>query len=154
MVREERLTISRRHRQQLKKKHATVTNNDDHITSGGVLAWAKRVEVQRAQTALLNTLMESKQFGKMKVSKGTREDTARAPVGWMAQQQLCQYCGGVHQLRQCPAYGKMCVGHGKMRHFKKVCHSKRSRAINKIELEMSQEYSEGKIETVSIDSYI
>ena len=39
-----------------------------------------------------------------------------------------------------------------MGHFKKVCHSKRSRAVNKIELETSQEYSKGEIETVSIDS--
>ena len=34
----------------------------------------------------------------------------------------------------------------------KVCHSKRSRAVNKIEQEMSQEYSEGDIKTVSINS--
>ena len=27
-------------------KELTVTSNDDHITSRGVLAWAKRVEVQ------------------------------------------------------------------------------------------------------------
>ena len=46
----------------------------------------------------------------------------------------------------------MCVGCGKMGHFKKVCHSKRSRAVNKKELETSQKYSEGEIETVSIDS--
>ena len=39
-----------------------------------------------------------------------------------------------------------------MGHFKKVCHSKRSRAINEIELETCQEYGKGKIETVSIDS--
>ena len=39
-----------------------------------------------------------------------------------------------------------------MGHFKKVCCSKRSRAVNDIELEMSQEYSKGEIETVSIDS--
>ena len=45
-----------------------------------------------------------------------------------------------------------CAGCGKKGHFKKVCCSTRSRAVNKIEVEMSQEYSEGKIETVSIDS--
>ena len=28
------------------------TKNDDHITSGGVLAWAKRVEAQRAQAVV------------------------------------------------------------------------------------------------------
>ena len=30
-------------------KELTATKNDDHITSGGILAWAKRGEVQRAQ---------------------------------------------------------------------------------------------------------
>ena len=39
-----------------------------------------------------------------------------------------------------------------MGHFKKVCHSRRSRVINEIEVEMAQEDSEGKIETASIDS--
>ena len=33
-------------------KELTETNNDDCITSGGVLAWAKRVEVQRTQEAV------------------------------------------------------------------------------------------------------
>ena len=37
-------------------KELTVTSNDDHTTSGGVLAWAKRVEAQRAQTAVLDKL--------------------------------------------------------------------------------------------------
>ena len=48
-------------------KGLTATGNDDHITSGGVLAWAKRVEVQMAQAAVLNTLMESGQFDKVKI---------------------------------------------------------------------------------------
>ena len=39
-----------------------------------------------------------------------------------------------------------------MGHFKKVCHSNRSRAVNEMEQEMSQEYSEGKIETVNVNS--
>ena len=39
-----------------------------------------------------------------------------------------------------------------MRHFKKVCHSRRSRVVNEIEVETALAYSEGKIETVSIDS--
>ena len=41
-------------------KELTATKNNDHITSGGILAWAKRVEVQRAQAAVLITLTESK----------------------------------------------------------------------------------------------
>ena len=46
----------------------------------------------------------------------------------------------------------MCVGYGKMGHFKKVYHSKRSRMVNEMEQKMSQEYSEGKIEKVNIKS--
>ena len=81
-------------------KELRATNNYDHITRGGVLAWAKRVEVQGAQAAVLNTLTESRQFDKIKVSKRAREDTTRGPVGQTALWHSCQYCGGVHQLRQ------------------------------------------------------
>ena len=45
-------------------KELTATKNDYCTMSGGVLAWAKRVEVQRAQAAVLNMLMESRQFEK------------------------------------------------------------------------------------------
>ena len=75
-------------------KELTATNNDDHITSGGVFAWAKRVEVQRAQAVVLDSLTESKQFDKMKVSNKARDNKVRAPVNWATQQQLCRYCGG------------------------------------------------------------
>ena len=47
-------------------KELTIARNDDHITSGGVLAWAKRVEAQRVQVAVLSTLTESRQFDKIK----------------------------------------------------------------------------------------
>ena len=54
-------------------RELTATKNDDHIMSGGVLAWAKRVEVQRAQAAVLNTLAESRQFDKIKIAKKMKE---------------------------------------------------------------------------------
>ena len=47
---------------------------------GGVLAWTKRVEPQRAQIAVLNKLMESRQFDKIKLSKKVKENRARTPV--------------------------------------------------------------------------
>ena len=136
-------------------KELTATGNDDHITSRGVLAWAKRVEVQRAQTAVLNILTELRQFNKIEISKRAMEDkqdTARALVGQTLQWQPCWHCGRVHPLKQCPAYGKTCVGCGKTGHFKIVCCSRRSRAVNEIEVEMAQEYSAGETGTVSIDS--
>ena len=61
-------------------KELTDTKNEDHITSGGVLAWAKRVEAQRAQGAVLNTLMESRQFDKIKLSKKVKESRVRTPM--------------------------------------------------------------------------
>ena len=59
-----------------------VTKNDDHIMGGGVLAWTKRVEAQRAQAAVLNTLTESRQFDQIKLFKKVKEDKARTPVHW------------------------------------------------------------------------
>ena len=70
-------------------KELTASKNDDHITSGGILAWAKRVEVQRAQAAVLNTLTESKQFDKIKISKKAKDNKTRAPVHQTTQQQPC-----------------------------------------------------------------
>ena len=75
-------------------KELMATKNDDHITSGGVLAWAQRVETQRAQAAVLNTLTESRQFDKIKVSKKTKDDQARAPVNWTTKQQPMQILWG------------------------------------------------------------
>ena len=66
-------------------KELMATKNDDHITSGGMLAWVKRVEVQRAQAVILNTLTESRQFDKVKISRKTKNDIARTPVGQTAQ---------------------------------------------------------------------
>ena len=37
-------------------KELTTEKIDDHITCGGVLTWAKSVEAQRAQVAVLNTI--------------------------------------------------------------------------------------------------
>ena len=133
-------------------KELTATKNDDHITSGGVLAWAKRVEVQRAKAAVLNTLTESKQFDKNKISKKAKDDKMRAPLHQTTQHQPCRYCGGIHQPRQCPAYGKTCAECSKVGHFRKVCHRRRSRVVNEMEQEVCQEYKEDDIEMVSINS--
>ena len=49
------------------------------------MLWAKRVKAQRAQAAVLNTLTKSKQFDKIKISKKSKDDKARAPVNWTTQ---------------------------------------------------------------------
>ena len=80
-------------------RELTKVKVNNTINSETVLAWAKRVEMQRVQAAVLNTLTESRQFDKIKVSKRAKEDTTRPMVGWMLQWQPCQYCGKVHPLR-------------------------------------------------------
>ena len=61
-------------------KELTATKNNDHITRGGILAWAKRVEAQRPQAAVLNMVTESRQFDKIKISKRVKDDRTRTPV--------------------------------------------------------------------------
>ena len=66
-------------------KELTTTKDGDQITSEGVLAWAKRVEVQRAQAVVLNTIMESRHLDKVKVVKKPKEDSTRCPLGQTSQ---------------------------------------------------------------------
>ena len=40
-------------------KELTAANDNEQITSEGVLAWAKRVEAQRTQAAVLSTTTET-----------------------------------------------------------------------------------------------
>ena len=134
-------------------KELTTARNNDHVTSGGVLAWAKRVEVQRAQVAVLSTVTESRQFDKIKVSRKVRERNTtmlmqQSNTSW----QPCRYCGGTHPPRQCPVYDKMCTVCNKIGHFHRVCQSRKSRVINEMEQEDTQEYTKDDLETVSINS--
>ena len=47
-------------------RELTTKSNDEQTTSKDVLAWAKRVEVQQAQAAILNDITESHKFDKIK----------------------------------------------------------------------------------------
>ena len=58
-------------------KELTTARDDDHITNGGMLAWVKRVEVQRAQAAVLNPITELRQFDKVKIAKKPKEGNTR-----------------------------------------------------------------------------
>ena len=66
---------------QLKEQFIHGLNDKCMLEDEGMLAWAKRVEVQRAQTAVLYTIMESRQFDKVRVMKKTKEESTRHPVG-------------------------------------------------------------------------
>ena len=77
-----------------KIKELTATKNDDCITSGGVLAWTKRVEAQRAQATVLNMLTESRQYDKIKISKKVKDDKTRTPVHQTTLQNCADTVGG------------------------------------------------------------
>ena len=126
---------------------------DDQITSRNVLVWAKRVEAQRTQVAVMSTITENKEFNKIKVSRPALASNPRTPAQYNTSSQLAfRYCGNTHPSRQCPAYGKMCMECSKVGHFCRICRSKKSRAVNEMEQEAIQENTSKDFEMVSINS--
>ena len=63
----------------------TAKNNDEQVTSEGVLKWAKRIEVQRAQAAMLNNITKLCQCDKIKVTQKPREGKVRHTPGTTGQ---------------------------------------------------------------------
>ena len=63
---------------------------DDQITSANVLAWAKRVEAQRAQAPVMSTITETKEFDKIKVSRPAWASNLRTPAQYNTPSQLWQ----------------------------------------------------------------
>ena len=134
-------------------KELMVKSNDNQTTSEGMLVWAKRVEAQRAQVAILNDITETCQFDKVKIAPQTKgrqdrimhKNTNRKP---------CRYCSGIHVPLQCPAYGKMCARCRKMGHYKDVYRSRKEHVVHEVEVKVVQESQEEQIEIVSIDFYV
>ena len=58
-------------------REITTKNNDEQVTSKGILIWVRRIEAQRAQAAVLNNITESHQFDKVKVTKKSKEDNIK-----------------------------------------------------------------------------
>ena len=118
-------------------RELTAKNDEEQVTSEGMLIWVRRTEALRAQAAILNNITESHHFDKVKVTKKSKEDNMKLAPGMTGQQLPCRYCGGIHTPRQCPAYGKTCTRCGKMGHFKKVCLSRRDRSVHELEVKMA-----------------
>ena len=99
-------------------RELTKIQENTEITSEKVMCWAKRVEAQRAQSAIMSSLSEIKSY----------KDSPRKPSIHikMPARQTCRYCGFIHPPRQCLAYGKKCTDCGKIGHFRGVCRSKRA----------------------------
>ena len=56
------------------------SGSKDHITSGNVLTWAKRVEAQRAQADAMNNIAVHKEFYKIKVSRTMHKESPTGPA--------------------------------------------------------------------------
>ena len=58
-------------------KELTASRGNDQITSGNVLTWAKRVESQRTQAAVINSITESNKYDKIKVSRSMHKESPK-----------------------------------------------------------------------------
>ena len=117
-------------------RELTTKSNNEQTTNEDVLSRAKRVEAQWAQAAILNDIIESHEFDKIKMAQKLKSSQDKETTHQTFHRWPCRYCGGSHMPRQCSSYGKMCIGCGKMGHFRKVCRSKRDHAVHEIETEM------------------
>ena len=117
-------------------RELTARNNDEQTTSKGVLAWAKRIEAQWVQAAILNDITKSCQFDKINMASKTKGRQARQAANATSNGWQCRYCSRIHVSQQCPAYGKMCAGCEKMGNYKKVCRSKRDCTVHELQVEM------------------
>ena len=135
-------------------KELTKICEKEEITGENVLSWAKRVKVQRVQSTIMNSLIEVKEFDKLKVVKSTCNGSPRRYMQTkMPTKQTCRYCGSSHSQRQCPAYGKSCTDCSKIGHFRAVCRCRRTLPVNEVEKEAAQDSTEDySIDSVNINS--
>ena len=66
-------------------RELTAKINNEQTTSEGILAWAKRVEVQWAKAAILNDITESYQFDKIKMAQKSKDGQMRQTTSMTGQ---------------------------------------------------------------------
>ena len=119
-----------------------LTKSDENmiIPSEHVLTLAKRVEVQRAQAAVINSLHELKKFDTiLQMDKGKQREAKSATPLKMSARRKCKYCGQVCKLRWCLKHGKKCEKYNKMNHFKEVYRSSKGSMVPNIKKKDEQE---------------
>ena len=94
-------------------RELTAKDNNDQMMSEDMLVWAKRIEVWRAQAAILNDITESQKFDKVKLAQKPKNKWDMETTHLTYHRWPCRYCGGNHAPRQCPAYGKHAPDVGK-----------------------------------------
>ena len=66
-------------------RELTAKSNDKQMTSEGILAWAKRVQVQQVKAAILNDITESCQFNKIKMAQKSKYSQMRQTTSMTGQ---------------------------------------------------------------------
>ena len=79
-------------------RELTARNNDEQTTSKGVLVWAKRIEVQWVQAAILNDITESCQFDKINMASETKGGQVRQALNATLNRWPYRYCSGYMPL--------------------------------------------------------
>ena len=135
-------------------KELTKICENEEITRENVLSWVKRVEVQKGQSSIMNSLTQVKEFDKLKVVKSTyKESPRRYRQTKMPAKQTSKYCGSSYPPRQCLAYGKRCTDWNKIGHFRVLCRSRRAWSMNEVEQEAAEDSAkETSIVSVNINS--
>ena len=72
-------------------KELTTQTNDEQITCEGVLVWAKRVDAQRVQATILNSIMETHHFNEVKIALQTKDRQDRLMHKTVIRKP-CRYC--------------------------------------------------------------
>ena len=93
------------------------------VSSEQVLVWAQRVEVQRAQKAVLENLRDAKDFDLVKRDRQRwgQNRQQREAVKEKKVIENSKYCGMTHLQKQCRGYGKTYSPCGKVNHYKVAC---------------------------------
>ena len=73
----------------------TKVKENGTIMNENVLAWAKIVEAQRAQSVVMNSVTEAKEFHKIKVSKCMQGQSQKKHTK-TSTKQTCRYCSSSH----------------------------------------------------------
>ena len=89
-------------------KELTSKTNNEQMTSKDVLAWAKRVKVQRLQASVLNDITVTKTFDKVKNASELKNTWGRESNIATHQKHPCRYWGRSRTQTMSSIWKNMC----------------------------------------------
>ena len=131
-------------------KEITKCREDVTIPTEIVIAWAKWVEAQRVQTAVISSICKSGNFDAI-THKENRLGGKKHASNTVIAKKKFKYWGQGYKPGWCPAYGKGCDNCCKINHFKAVCRGSQTSVVNTVQKEDIHEQEPG-IKMVNINS--